>query len=254
MGAENTNRLNHPRLPASGAGGCRHPHEDKCVLSAAVERRDDAFIRKMTQSHDHNGQVPDCLGYALQAACLENLQSIAELLLARGANINFGGGLYETALHAAIYSHQTHMVEWALLRGAAVNKETPLFCTPLQAAAARGQKEIVSTLLEYGANPNQTSGLYHTALQVAAMEGQMEIVETLLEFGSDVNMQGGIYGNALLAATAVGHLPTLTCSLDAKVDIDAWLGQCKLQLRINKEISTCHLQVVEVLLLAMQRP
>jgi ankyrin repeat protein len=253
MGAASTNYLGHPRLPVSGAGGCRHPHEDKCVLAAAVDKGNEVFITKMTRGHDSYGQTPDCLGYALQAACLENLQSTAELLLARGANINFGGGPYESVLHAAIYGDHIHMVEWALLRGAAVNNETSLFCTPLQAAAGRGQKEIVSTLLKYGADANQTSGLYHTALQIAAVEGQTEIVEILLKFGSDVHMKGGIYGNALQAATVVGHLPMPTCSLDAKVNVDAWLGQCKLQLHTDDNISTHHLQVVETLLFAMQK-
>lgn len=53
---------------------------------------------------------PTLLSYALRSASSENLMSIADLLLSQGADINFVGDPFETALQAAILGGHVQMV------------------------------------------------------------------------------------------------------------------------------------------------
>jgi hypothetical protein len=89
-------------------GACRHGSEEDCSLAIAVERADGTILERMLQEESFSGAKIECLGFALQTAALRNLQLLAGLLVARGADINFEGGTYETALGAAILGgHQS---------------------------------------------------------------------------------------------------------------------------------------------------
>ena len=93
------------------------------------------------------------------------------MLLERGADVGFQGGLYNTALQAACAS----------------------FCP---------QEELVRTLIDAGSDVNAQGGEYGSALAAALYRGSTNIMQLLLEAGADVNIQGGVYGNALQAACA----------------------------------------------------
>lgn len=227
---------------------CRHTADGGCILALAIEAMGDPAVRDTLQDVALGEWNLPCLSYALQSASLENLLSIADLLLTQGADINFVGGPFETALQAAIVGGHVQMVEWLLQHGATVDAETPLFCTPLQAATAFNQRQIIPVLLRHGADTNQVAGPYHTALQVAAVEGRTDILKDLLEYGADASIQGGLYGDALQAAASVGSI-SLTTSLDRAKSLD----QCRLRLQSSSGVHSVHLRNIVMLLDALNK-
>jgi hypothetical protein len=232
-------------------GACRHASEEDCGLAIAAERADGAIIERMLQEESFSGARVECLGFALQAAALRNLPLLAGLLVARGADINFEGGTYETALGAAVLGGHQEMIEWLLQCGAKIDKETPMLGTPLHAAALCGRPGIVSVLINHGADVNQRAGMYETALQVASLEGNSAIVEILLLQGADVGIQGGIHGNALTAAATVMGLCLPPGFPRTPSDIDSWLGHNTVHLQTSLLVP--YSRVVLLLLEALQK-
>jgi hypothetical protein len=249
MGARNSEIRNHARPEVANGNVCQHTADGGCILALAIEATSDLAVRDILQDAGVGEWNPLCLSFALQSASSENLMSIAVLLLTQGANINFVGGPFETALQAAIVGGHVQMVEWLLQHGATVNTETPLFCTPLQAATAFNQTQIVHVLLRHGADTNQVAGPYHTALQVAAVEGRTDIMKDLLEYGADASIQGGLYGDALQAAASIGRI-SLTTSLDCTKSL---LDQCRLRLRSSSGMHAVHLRNIVMLLDALNK-
>jgi hypothetical protein len=231
-------------------GACRHGSEEDCSLAIAVERADGTILERMLLEESFSGAKIECLGFALQTAALRNLQLLAGLLVARGADINFEGGTYETALGAAILGGHQEMVEWLLKRGAKIDKETPTLGTPLHAGALCGRPRIVSELINHGADVNQRAGMYETALQVASLEGNPAVVEILLAQGADVGIQGGIHGNALTAAAAVMGLSVPSGFPRTPSDVDSWLDQNTVHLQTTLLVS--YSRVILLLLQALR--
>lgn len=232
------------------ADACRHATQEHCILATIVESTDEATLKSMIQEQGYNGEKLECLNHALQIAALKGYLSLAELLIARGANINFEGGLYETVLGAAIFGGHQDMVEWLLQRGAEVDTESAMFGTPLHAAALCGRLGVVLELLRHGADVNGVAGTYETALQVASLEGNKAVVEVLLMRGADVDIQGGFHGNALKAAAAVVGLDVPSGFPLTEADIDLWLHRNRICLQTTR--SKSHAAVILILLEALR--
>lgn len=237
------------RLLTERFGVCDHVQDNHCSLASLVEE-DEVLLRNALQDGSYDVVNLDCPCHALQAASLENQQTTAELLLARGADANFTGGFYETALQAAIMSGHVQMVERLLQHGARTDTETAMLSTPLQAAANWGHKEIVLTLLEYGADVNQQAGSYNTALQVASVEGHTAIIEVLLDHGADVNIYGGVYGTALRAAASICGITVPPTLIRGELSFDSRLYHPRTRLQTTTLLP--RLKVVAMLLRATQ--
>jgi ankyrin repeat protein len=76
---------------------------------------------------------------------------LAELLVARGADVNAGGDGVNTALHAAAGFDQPAMVAWLLARGARPDARGYQDKTPLAMAESLGHAEVVALLRRAGA-------------------------------------------------------------------------------------------------------
>ncbi|KAF7975437.1 hypothetical protein HWV62_9569 [Athelia sp. TMB] len=153
-------------------------------------------------------------------ACEEGHLEIARLLLDGGANVNVKGGLYGTALQAAIAGVHLELAKLLLAKGADVNVEGGSDGTALQAASAFGYLELAKLLLDKRADVNVKGGEYGSALQAASAEGHFELAKLLLDKGADVNLEGGEYGSALQAASVEGHLELAKLLLDKGADIN----------------------------------
>jgi ankyrin repeat protein len=86
----------------------------------------------------------------LYHAVIRASKEIAELLLARGADVNAGAG-GSPPVHGAVMFNQPEMVEWLLARGADVNIQNYEGLTPLAAANKQGRAEIAELLRRRGA-------------------------------------------------------------------------------------------------------
>ncbi|KAI7718814.1 hypothetical protein KC353_g3481 [Hortaea werneckii] len=164
-------------------------------------------------------------GSALQAASLRGHKDIVELLLYRGADANVLGGYYGSVLQAASFGGYKDIDEKLLAAGADCNTQGGYYANALQAAAFRGSTEVVERLLTAGADANAQGGEHGNALQAAVSKGSIEVVEKLLAAGADVNAQGGYYGNALQAAAFLGYIEVVERLLAAGADVNAQGGK-----------------------------
>ncbi|KAH7350622.1 hypothetical protein BKA65DRAFT_242529 [Rhexocercosporidium sp. MPI-PUGE-AT-0058] len=161
---------------------------------------------------------------ALLAVASRGHESVVQLLLDRGADVNAQGGNYGNALQAAAFQGESNIVQFLLERGVDVNAQGGYFGNSLQAAACEGESSIVQLLLDRGADINAQGGYYGNALQAAAYRGYESVVQLLLDRGAKVNAQGGEYGNALQAAARRGHESVVQLLLDRGADVNTQGG------------------------------
>lgn len=179
---------------------------------------------------------------------------IVDDLLSYGANNNFRGGLFGTALQAASGGGHLETVFGLLEGGADLEIVAGPDRTALQAASQNGHIDVVHHLLHRGADPNSSGNSltqiqpmrpdedtvlapeysvisdeeseniqraekslrerHANALQAAAASGHKDVVLALLDFGANPNTVEGYYGSALQAASAMGHVNVVRILFD----------------------------------------
>ena len=116
--------------------------------------------------------------------------------LADGADVNAKRksndiACYEyTPLHIAAHEDHTEIAELLIAKGAEVNAKDKYGYTPMHIAAADGCKELAELLIAKGADVNARSEQRSTPLHQAAMscgDNYEKIVELLIANGADVN-------------------------------------------------------------------
>jgi uncharacterized protein len=121
---------------------------------------------------------------------------IAELLIAKGANVNGGDDMGETSLHSCSFWGYADIVKLLITKGADVNAKnkynggTPLFST-VGHEGSRISEEIVLVLLKNGADVNakeENSGF--TPLHYAAKNGNTKVLKILISHGAKINAEG----------------------------------------------------------------
>lgn len=90
-----------------------------------------------------------------------------------------------TAMQTAAALGDHAMADLLISKGATVNFHGGHFGTPLQAAAYHGHGKIVIMLLDHGANPNSKGGFFRTAFLAAACMGHVEVAKNLFDNGAD---------------------------------------------------------------------
>ncbi|KFY22657.1 hypothetical protein V493_06435 [Pseudogymnoascus sp. VKM F-4281 (FW-2241)] len=175
-------------------------------------------------------------GSPLQLAAKNGHLTIAQHLIAAGADIEFPPSKYEPTAFISALSRSYPDVAQVLLGNGASNdildasSRTPLSHTAAQGDMAAMNKllklddnmnierrsaletavmaenvQILQLLLQSGANVNFKCGYYGNPLQAAAYTGRRQIVQLLLQSGADANSVGGHFGNALQAAIFSGN-------------------------------------------------
>jgi len=168
------------------------------------------------------------LSGALDNASLAEVPELIETLLHRGADVNFIGGDFGTALAAAAVGGSLEVVKLLLDRGANVNLRSGYaeFGTALEAAAYKGNTGVVTLLLDRGVDVNLIGGNYGTALGAAAHGGIPKTVKQLLDRNADANIAfGGYYGTALGAAAFQGDFGIINLLLSRGADINGTGGR-----------------------------
>ena len=118
-----------------------------------------------------------------------------------------------------------------------MNVQGGLYGSALQAAVANGHKNLVNILLKEGADVHAQGGCYGDALDLAVLNKSKETVQLLLDAGADVERIGGC-GKALSAAFVVGAFDivqsflAIGCDMSTlEVDIEQWIklgpGMCE---------------------------
>lgn len=124
----------------------------------------------------------------LHAAIVNACFDIAELLIAKGADVNAKDEYGETPLYIAAHSDKD-IAELLIAKGADVNARTKRGDTPLFSTAlfVHKDKAIAELLIAKGADVNAENKDGETPLYIAAREGHKEVANLLIAKGADVN-------------------------------------------------------------------
>jgi ankyrin repeat protein len=141
----------------------------------------------------------------LHAALETGHQSIAVLLLERGADIGSRGSRNQTPLHIAAYRGYAEVVSLLTNRGADLNAVNAQQETPLHLSSLLGHKEIVRLLSDRGADANHLDDLGRTPLYHASLRGDNDTVQLLLDHGAVANHQDCLGRTALHHASLRGY-------------------------------------------------
>jgi ankyrin repeat protein len=113
---------------------------------------------------------------ALMEATMRGYASMAEVLLVRGAHVNFQAVRGQTALWFAVLSGQEYLVELLLSRGADANLMTTNGMTALMLAAQSHQTRIVALLIAGGADVSIAGPDGRTAEDLASIPAIKELL------------------------------------------------------------------------------
>ena len=155
------------------------------------------------------GATKDDTSRALIHACRSGFKSVAEILIARGANVNPPTSMGLSPLYYATVGNQISLVELLLARGARPNvlangsisymlpnhnsSTAAAGTTPLHEAASRGFLPLAEMLLKVGADARATNYYAMTPLHFAANAGHSNLCALLLDLGADANASD-VYG------------------------------------------------------------
>lgn len=108
----------------------------------------------------------------------------AQLLLARGANVDAATKEGASPLHYAAAAGHRGVAELLLGQGAEVDRQAVDGSTPLLVAAESGHTHVAETLLRHGANPNSSDSGGLTPLLAALSGGHRRCATALLGAGA----------------------------------------------------------------------
>uniref|UniRef100_A0A7N6A039 Ankyrin 1, erythrocytic a n=1 Tax=Anabas testudineus TaxID=64144 RepID=A0A7N6A039_ANATE len=157
-------------------------------------RNDDTRTAAVLLQNDPNPDVLSkvcgtfCTGFTPLhiAAHYENL-NVAQLLLNRGANVNFTPKNGITPLHIASRRGNVIMVRLLLDRGAQIDAKTKDELTPLHCAARNGHVRIIEILLDHGAPIQAKTKNGLSPIHMAAQGDHMDCVKQLLQYNAEID-------------------------------------------------------------------
>jgi len=120
----------------------------------------------------------------LMEASLRGNSDVAELLLAKGADINAKDDHGFTALMWAVVGGHFHAVKLLLDKGADINAKNNNGQTALMHAALGGEVDAVKLLLDKGADINAKDKDGDTSLMLIPSKAHHEVVELLKAHGA----------------------------------------------------------------------
>ena len=135
-----------------------------------------------------------------------DIEAVKQHLAIRG-DINFHDDIaISIALNTAAHWEQNEIVELLIQKGANINYNIePFRATPLHIAAEKGNTKMVSFLVDNGADLIAKDNYRFTPLHLAASEGSVNSVELLIKKGSDVNAKSDSGSTPLHGAASQGH-------------------------------------------------
>jgi ankyrin repeat protein len=163
---------------------------EKAIREGALPRLEELLAKRpdlVNKANRENGLSP------LHWAVIGDKTNMAQLLLAKGADVNATDRYGWTPLHKAAAFNRLAIAEILMAKGADPRafaiKYGLIRFAPIHLAAEAGFTGIVKLFLDNGIDINlRTKGTNQvTSLHISAAKGQAEVVEILLKAGADVN-------------------------------------------------------------------
>ena len=158
-------------------------------------------------------------GTPLHAALDGGHQSVAMLLLERGADVGSLDSQSRSPLHIACRGF-TGVVSVLIDRGVDLNTEDDSRQTPLHVASQWGHYDIIRLLLDHDADADRLDDGGWTPLHVASHEGHDKIVKLFLDHGADANRPDNGGWTPLHLASWEGHEHVVWLLLGHDVDVN----------------------------------
>ncbi|VDM37893.1 unnamed protein product [Toxocara canis] len=161
---------------------------------------------------------------ALTLAASGGHDTLVELLIARGADIEHHDKKGFTPLILAATGGHANVVELLLNAGANIEAQSERTKdTALSLACSGGRKEVVDLLIKRGANKEHRNVSDYTPLSLAASGGYVDIIVMLLNAGAEINSRTGskLGISPLMLAAMNGHAAATKLLLERGSDINA---------------------------------
>jgi len=147
----------------------------------------------------------------------------AALALVRGGDLDVTvrNAAGDTLLHRAVEKGMRSLAESLLARGAEVNARSKNGETPLHLAALDADPAVAELLLDAGADPLARNNDGESVLMWASLSGHLVVVQRLLERGADADVRDRKGSLPLHAAADGGHLEVVRLLLPRTHQPDA---------------------------------
>ena len=154
-------------------------------------------------------------------AALGNHVEIVRLLLDKGASASMADDNGMTALHFACMGGDPQILRMLIDKGAEVNAISSRGLTPMIYASYRGKMDAIKVLMESGADPKINASDGTTNLHGAANFGSADICKYFVDIGFDPNVRTNLGRTPLFDATERGRVEASEFLLAQGADANA---------------------------------
>jgi len=157
----------------------------------------------------------------LHLAAYFGIETIVQLLLEKGADVNAADQGGWTPLYRASGMGHIDVVKLLLEKGAHIEAADRGGQTPLYRASGIGHIDVVKLLLEKGAHIEAANRGGQTPLHWASASGHIDVVNLLLEKGAHIEAADRVGQTPLHWASASGHIDVVSLLLEKGADVSA---------------------------------
>lgn len=205
-------------------------HQELLLELAPIESSEAAL--KFVQDHPEIVSAKSQEGFGvLHLAALKCEDALIDVLMTLGVDVQSKSDEGLSGLHLAVPHCPASTIEKLIQHGASVTEADEDGHTPLHRASINNAK-AVDALLAHQANPNTAdlSGetpLHHVASIISFEDDQnlKHICESLIGAHADANAVTHEGASVLITAVNHDNMPVIDCLLNAKVDVNAQLGE-----------------------------
>ena len=210
----------------SNAGG---PEEGVQATSTDEEQKELQGIKAIIKDS------PDLINARIQTGSINQYQTrlhkaaelgqltVAQFLLANGAQVDALDSMNRTPLHLAALNGHKSLVELLLANKAAVDGKMTPSSTPLHLAANNGHKLVAAVLLAHGAKVNARTWSGWTPLHNAVVHGNKAVAELLLEQKADLNAASTSSETEPGSKYGAGSTPLHLAAIKSDAGLVEWL-------------------------------
>ncbi|CAH1783527.1 unnamed protein product [Owenia fusiformis] len=193
-------------------------------LHRAVNLRTLDQLENILDTGDVVIDVPDKYGNCpLMNAASKGYIDVMDVLIARGADVNWKNDSGKTALMMACYTGKLESVERLRQAGASYDITDKAGCAAIHSAIDGKNSELIEWILDDGADVNtkELSTKWTPLLRCASVNGNVNVASTLIKQGAELDIKDADGKTALMIAVVNGHQPLVELLLSKNADVQA---------------------------------